>query len=111
MGISIEEQTRIAKDWKKMDWEEYSNRTKPLLKQLSDRWRCSEVDPDVMNSQLVDTLSKVVEEMVPTKRICRYSRPWRSERLTEQLKTQRRARNIWKRRRTPKNHMAYIAET
>ena len=111
VGISIEEQTRIAKDWKKMDWEEYSNRTKPLLKQLSDRWRCSEVDPDVMNSQLVDTLSKVVEEMVPTKRICRYSRPWRSERLTEQLKTQRRARNIWKRRRTPKNHMAYIAET
>jgi len=60
-----------------------------------------------MAQQLSEVLNTVVEQSVPTRCVCKHSKPWIRKELSEQLKRQRTARSRWKKRRSPRNYAAY----
>ena len=94
-------------DWKNMDWGKYEQATETVLESLLSEWENEEPDVDEMTARLTATLRDTAEGLVPTKVICKHSKPWITKELTGQLKKQRQARRKWKNRRRPRNYAMY----
>jgi len=94
-------------DWKNMDWDNYEQATQIALESLLSEWENDDADVDEMTRSLTATLRDIADGLVPTKVICKHSKPWITKELTEQLKTQRQARRKWKNRRSPRNYAVY----
>jgi len=94
-------------DWKNMDWDNYEQATQTALERLLFEWENDDPDVDEMTRSLTATLRDIADGLVPTKVICKHSKPWITKELTEQLKTQRQARRKWKNQRSPRNYAVY----
>jgi len=95
------------KDWSKMNWEQYEQDSKPVLEELIVRWDQKKINSKTMNEQLCQALTDLAGKLVPEKVICKHSKPWFSQELSDQLKKQNATKRNWKRRRSQRNYILY----
>ena len=74
---------RIVRDWEQVDWRVFNHH---LVRELDPHWASLDwVVPDDLDSavrEVTASIGRVIDRLVPTKRLCRFSRRWWTPELT-----------------------------
>jgi len=104
-----ERNTKEVIDWRSFNWEEYSNRTRCVLKELYEKWTDSvDISMDDMAKDLSMKLLECVEDVASKRVISTHSRPWIDANLSSQLKKLRLLRRKCRCRKSPRNISEYV---
>ena len=94
----VRQTCRTVRDWEQVDWRAFQRQ---LVRELDPRWASedwvSPGDLDRAVGEVTASIKRVIEQLVPTKRLCRFSRWWWTPELTQLRHRVATARRRWMR--------------
>ena len=97
------EELREVIDWKQFDWDKFKSNSRGVLTQLHERWIEENPPPELMNAMLVESLTKMVDEVAKMKKVCCYSRPWIDELVARKIKEVKKIKKKFEKHRSQLN--------
>ena len=100
IAMRIEQPQSIpAYNYAKTNWKELNNKLESYLVEMTpiDEEKCTESDIDKYTEQLINVITKAVEETTPRKRPSPHSKRWWTEEVSNAKKEACRLRNIYRR--------------
>ena len=89
---------RVVRDWEQVDWQIFNRQ---LLQELDPCWASEDwVYPGDLDSavrEITASITRTIDHVVPTKRLCRFSRRWWTPELTQLRHQVATARRRWMR--------------
>ena len=89
---------RVVRDWERVDWQVFNHE---LMQELDPHWASEDwVNPGDLDSavrEITASINRTIGRVVPTKRLCRFSRRWWKPELTQLRHQVANARRRWMR--------------
>ena len=101
--LALQEKFAVSRkmcNWHQVEWTRFRNRLREKMRQFSEPMLETPLHIDEVVTRFTTMMQQIVEEQVPIKRICHFSKEWWTPEIKQLRSLMRRAARIWQKYRT-----------